>query len=538
MEFFDFDAASESVDQTSTCQLQDDRELDFERSLFCLDDDQSNFHDRTDEQGQDGQGMTVQAGIFENGTIDGISPAETDKRHERGPSANQGQSSTSRFSKKTKRILSNWLADHAAHPYATEVEKVRLSEETGLTVTQISNWLANARRRGKSNNVTTAVSSLWSIPRRGLSPDTSFADLNPLERWTYVPPEREPIEPTDLMRAFLADNKPTDHLSYVTWNDHEAVNKASHLESVASESYFSTERESTSTDPTAPSTYSHQSSLASGKRGIIRRRRAHTKKTSSSGSSKGKKELRYFQCTFCHESYSTKYDWQRHEKSVHLALDSWTCTPLGAVDIKDNKAFCAFCHAPDPDRQHLEEHNYDVCCDKPCADRSFWRKDHLAQHLRLIHNVKFSSRMNTWRRTREHVKSRCGFCDKSMTTWKERVEHLASHFRAGCTMSNWKGGWGFEPDVEQSIQDAIQPGLVHSSRPSYIDGLVSISGMANKAIPRQYSKTQRSGLSYVQNADSSPPPPSSRPPGANMVGHIADDNHQVWDLGNRQVISS
>ncbi|KAI5300945.1 hypothetical protein KEM56_002078 [Ascosphaera pollenicola] len=523
MEFFDFDGASESLDHTSTCQLQDDRELDFEGSLFHIDDDPSNLQDAPGEQGGNDQGLGIDTAIPENEVIDGVCSAQADNCQGQASSASRSQTITSRFSKKTRRILNNWLAEHAEHPYATEVEKVKLKEETGLTVTQISNWLANARRRGKPNSVTGIAPRLWSIPRRGLAPDMSYSDLNPLERWTYVPPEREPVEPTDLMRAFLAYNKPTDHLSYVTWNDQEAAAKAQRLESAASESYFnSTERESASTDPTATSTtYSHQSPLPSSKK--ARRRRVHGTTTSSSSlSSRGKKEVKCFQCTFCHEAYSTKYDWQRHEKSIHLALDSWTCTPLGAVDIKANKAFCAFCHAPDPDREHLEEHDYDVCRDKACAERSFWRKDHLAQHLRLVHNVKFSSWMNSWQRTREHVKSRCGFCEKQLTSWKERVEHLASHFRAGCTMSEWKGGWGFEPDVGQSVQNALDPEVANRSRPSYIHGLTAISSFKSRtqaalSKPRQHTKTQRSGLSHVQFAESSPPPQSARPPGISMV---------------------
>ncbi|KAG0249843.1 hypothetical protein BG011_008877 [Mortierella polycephala] len=44
-------------------------------------------------------------------------------------------------------ILKNWLVQHATHPYPTEDEKMRLSEETRLSMNQISNWFINARRR-------------------------------------------------------------------------------------------------------------------------------------------------------------------------------------------------------------------------------------------------------------------------------------------------------------------------------------------------------------------------------------------------------
>ncbi|KAF9184658.1 hypothetical protein BGZ51_003201 [Haplosporangium sp. Z 767] len=44
-------------------------------------------------------------------------------------------------------VLKNWLVQHATHPYPTEDEKMRLSEETRLSMNQISNWFINARRR-------------------------------------------------------------------------------------------------------------------------------------------------------------------------------------------------------------------------------------------------------------------------------------------------------------------------------------------------------------------------------------------------------
>ncbi|MCJ1253026.1 hypothetical protein MMC24_000833 [Lignoscripta atroalba] len=44
-------------------------------------------------------------------------------------------------------ILRTWFSDHIAHPYPTEDEKQMLMGRTGLTISQISNWFINARRR-------------------------------------------------------------------------------------------------------------------------------------------------------------------------------------------------------------------------------------------------------------------------------------------------------------------------------------------------------------------------------------------------------
>lgn len=44
-------------------------------------------------------------------------------------------------------ILRQWLTNHIQHPYPTEEEKLKLMEQTGLTLNQLSNWFINARRR-------------------------------------------------------------------------------------------------------------------------------------------------------------------------------------------------------------------------------------------------------------------------------------------------------------------------------------------------------------------------------------------------------
>ena len=100
------------------------------------------------------------------------------------------------FSREAVKILRCWLQDHAEHPYPDAKEKEVLQMKTGLRKDQVSNWLANARRRGRaqrtqplspqltspsSRNSLMDLSSTLPIPIPGREFDLS-QDSNPLDR--------------------------------------------------------------------------------------------------------------------------------------------------------------------------------------------------------------------------------------------------------------------------------------------------------------------------------------------------------------------
>ncbi|KAJ0151648.1 Uncharacterized protein HZ326_5909 [Fusarium oxysporum f. sp. albedinis] len=364
-----------------------------------------------------------------------------------------------RFTRESVRILKNWLATHQNHPYPREPERRMLQEETGLTKTQISNWLANARRRGK-------IPSSASSPRHGDTPAMDIpprpgtpavrntSDMDPLQRWVDSPPEDEPAAVTAIARAVASVRPQSGSTSPYT-----RLSRTPSVRSVG-----------TSRSSSISSVNSHTSRSSLGlnelfSRGSSRRRRRAYKEERRSLAAPRKA----FQCTFCTETFRAKHDWQRHENSLHLPLERWVCSPEGPRGQKADspEIRCVFCGHVDPDDAHIETHNYSACKNRPVQERTFNRKDHLNQHLKLVHNAKFAEwPMRQWKAPPPAIHSRCGFCNLVMETWIDRVHHLADHFKTGKTMADWKGDWGFEPHILELVENSIPPYFIETERNS------------------------------------------------------------------------
>lgn len=76
-------------------------------------------------------------------------------------------------------LLKSWLMEHSSHPYPNEDEKRRLCLTTGLSISQVSNWFINARRRilAPQQTAAAAAASAASSPRHGLMTTTPAFDL-------------------------------------------------------------------------------------------------------------------------------------------------------------------------------------------------------------------------------------------------------------------------------------------------------------------------------------------------------------------------
>jgi hypothetical protein len=82
--------------------------------------------------------------------------------------------------------LKAWLSEHRKNPYPTKGEKIMLAIITKMTLTQVSTWFANARRRLKKENKMT-----WTPRNR--SEDEEEDENIDLEKND----DDEPSKPTD-----------------------------------------------------------------------------------------------------------------------------------------------------------------------------------------------------------------------------------------------------------------------------------------------------------------------------------------------------
>ncbi|KAF5553817.1 hypothetical protein FMEXI_2251 [Fusarium mexicanum] len=133
-----------------------------------------------------------------------------------------------RFTLDAIRSLKDWFARNIDNPYPNEEEKNMLELQTGLTRTQITNWLANARRRrtttdsgtqtasgksGKTPSEYTPTRAGTPIPRR-----RSEKGMHPLQRWVDSPPENEPAAVSAIALENTIGNAMKIHYICL-WND-------------------------------------------------------------------------------------------------------------------------------------------------------------------------------------------------------------------------------------------------------------------------------------------------------------------------------
>ncbi|KAG7127587.1 Homeobox protein HD-12 like [Verticillium longisporum] len=381
-----------------------------------------------------------------------------------------------RFSTESARVLRQWLDTHKDHPFPNREDNEMLQRFTGLSKVQIKTWFANARRRRRLPE--SSSSSVWRspgggtrIPQRPATPiptphgGRAARDMSPMERWVDSPPEDEPALARDIARAVASRNQAFLHRGTYSMSSGNFDGSGDSSFDDASAPPANDDTSAGSRSSSMNRSGSSHSSASFNKKAIRGRRRSRRGRP---GRDAVKTSLFLpdgrFQCTFCTETFRTKYDWSRHEKSLHVPIERWLCSPRGPIEANPStgEPCCVYCGRPEPTSEHLATHNPDTC-----QQKAFNRKDHLKQHLRLVHDVEgVAWVIEAWKAPSLKIRSRCGFCDITLETWPDREHHLADHFKLGHTMANWSGDWGFEEHILTTVESYMPPYVIDYDRKS------------------------------------------------------------------------
>lgn len=130
-----------------------------------------------------------------------------------GYSCSDGASRRKNATRETTSTLKAWLQEHQKNPYPTKGEKIMLAIITRMTLTQVSTWFANARRRlKKENKVTWSPRACKSSDERGCD-DTGDEAEKPLKSDKDLPDQQcadlqSDLEDFDLLDSDASDSEP------------------------------------------------------------------------------------------------------------------------------------------------------------------------------------------------------------------------------------------------------------------------------------------------------------------------------------------
>lgn len=325
-------------------------------------------------------------------------------------------------------LLDECFERHREDPYVPQDEITELSSQTGLSIRQVRTYFANAREVILKYSVMPIANSISRArklppvlsPRSPSQPQTSLpidirsskdAQQDPMERFLSSSPEDEGIPEEAVRKAAGTFIQPrsTSRRRCISMSDTMSV----------SDTAFSSGSSS--------SAGSIDSANSRGPRRGRKRQREPTQKTLETVIRKRSDPLKKYQCTFCTSDFAQKYDWRRHEESVHFPQKEWVCMPDGPT----HNSRCVFCDLQHPDEKHLESHNCIQCSKAPHSQRTFLRKDKLIQHIGQVHGCPHPKGIKDWcRPVQQSVTLICGLCGLIQQSWNARAEcvHLLPLF--------------------------------------------------------------------------------------------------------------
>lgn len=305
--------------------------------------------------------------------------------------------------------LQTWLDAHQDNPYPSADMKRQLAQECGITEKQVTTWFTNARAR----------------------------KLNRAEHWHSSASEDEVTHESD-----MGDLTPTfdGPGRYTAFTDQSIQGNR---DSISAPSAFAS---------ISPNT-NRQVSSRRGKKKNYRRNhqpRISDESTTLVGPVMASGQIDdtsngqdTWQCTFCLRHLVPK-SWRRHEETQHRPRTQWTCMLFGPRLSYAHRpgSRCAFCMAKEPTEDHFHTHHrISECARRPIQERTFFRPDHLRQHIKNFHgSTLYDITQSKWKKATEAESSgwTCGFCGEDLSTWDQREKHIANHFKEGMTMEQWK----------------------------------------------------------------------------------------------------
>lgn len=358
------------------------------------------------------------------------------------------------------RCLQEWLREHRNNPYPDTETKRSLAERCGITEKQVNTWFTNARARRRV------------VDARSSNPASEDEGARNTRLSSVI---STALSHRDASSGFEA---PSDRRCSVA--SYCAGDDSSHANTTIS-------RRGKKKD------YGQSSNVLTP----LAETQSVLVKLQLPSAHDVDGEPQTWQCTFCHQHIARK-SWRRHEETQHRPKRKWTCLLTGpslAISSRsDASACCVFCMIPNPSDKHFAEcHRIAECLAKDEGERTFLRPDHLRQHVRNFHKAKLDETVrDLWRREGpgSHAVENwvCGFCAKVLKTWDDRETHVASHFKDGLTMADWKGYT--RPDAEAS-----------KKRPISSEGRPNVLSKLARTLTFRSSREQHHYESQTQGAD-------------------------------------
>lgn len=163
-------------------------------------------------------------------------------------------------------------------------------------------------------------------------------------------------------------------------------------------------------------------------------------------------------CTWpgCSATFRHRSEWTRHEEAKHYFSYHWVCCLDQTESAEKVVTNCSICEQSDVSLGHVRGHDeFRTCRDKDIATRTFFRRDHLAQHIRGTHlksDIRSTNRAlatralavtiltHAWRIDNTSLSPEalyCGFCGSTFDNWKAREARVFDHFGTACK-EQWK----------------------------------------------------------------------------------------------------